>query len=255
MKQQKLSSISVNSNEGQILFEYHTKKILLKLEPLVAKPNYCTEFFIKTLVANVSYSKTILDVGTGTGIIGIALGLLMPDITGVLVDKNPVAVSVARYNVVMNGLQNRLIVLEGDKFNVIKNQTFDLIIANLPFTPTPYEDILAHTPEDKLNILNTSGGEDGRQAIDSFIKEVRFFLTEAGTAYFIQPDYIGVQSTLELATNNLLMAKISNTYTRPLGELGTLYKNHIEEKWGQKFPVNEMGQPLQKLVVIQLKHK
>src|SRR5262249_9783200 len=74
--------------------------------------------------------KTMLDVGTGTGILAIAAALLEPESRVTAIDIDPLAVEVATENIGINQVAKVIDVSEGtpDKF---AGSDFDVVIANL----------------------------------------------------------------------------------------------------------------------------
>jgi ribosomal protein L11 methyltransferase len=73
---------------------------------------------------------SLLDVGTGTGILAIAAALLVPGCRVVAIDVDPQAVEVARENIVINGVSGCIELLEGQPSNVA-GQAFNVVVANL----------------------------------------------------------------------------------------------------------------------------
>ncbi|HJA27350.1 MAG TPA: peptide chain release factor N(5)-glutamine methyltransferase [Candidatus Limosilactobacillus intestinigallinarum] len=73
----------------------------------------------------------VLDLGTGSGVIGITLALERPHWQVTLSDVSPAALTVARQNVRRFGLN--LSVVESDLFNGLAGQQFDLIVTNPPY--------------------------------------------------------------------------------------------------------------------------
>lgn len=73
----------------------------------------------------------ILDLGTGSGVCAIFAALKGAQVTAT--DISPIAVRCARANVIINGLEDRVRVLEGDLFEPVHQQRFDLVIFNPPF--------------------------------------------------------------------------------------------------------------------------
>ncbi|MCH7861213.1 MAG: class I SAM-dependent methyltransferase [Proteobacteria bacterium] len=75
----------------------------------------------------------ILDVGCGSGTIGIALtaGKSAADLS--MVDVNALAVACAEQNARSNGLGERSVAVRGDLYDAFPDQQFDLIVSNPPF--------------------------------------------------------------------------------------------------------------------------
>ena len=77
-------------------------------------------------------SRSVLDVGTGSGILAIAAALLGVDrATGV--DNDPEAIEVARENIELNALSERVCAMEGSVGDV--DGTFDAVLANIQANP------------------------------------------------------------------------------------------------------------------------
>ncbi len=88
-----------------------------------------TSMCIKAIEKNVEPGYSILDIGTGSGILSIAAVLLgAKEATGV--DLDPVAVEVANENIEINGLSDKINILHGDLLTLIEGQ-FDIVVANI----------------------------------------------------------------------------------------------------------------------------
>jgi release factor glutamine methyltransferase len=72
-----------------------------------------------------------LDMGTGSGIGAVFAARRGYRVTAV--DVNPHAVRCARINALLNGLEERIEVREGDLFSAIPGECFDLVLFNPPF--------------------------------------------------------------------------------------------------------------------------
>jgi HemK-related putative methylase len=72
-----------------------------------------------------------LDMGTGSGIGAIFAARLGYQVTAV--DVNPHAVRCARINALLNGLDERIEVRQGDLFAPVAGERFDLVLFNPPF--------------------------------------------------------------------------------------------------------------------------
>lgn len=91
---------------------------------------YTSKFMAKHLT--ITPEDFVLDMGTGSGVQAITAGRTASKV--VAVDINPEAVKFARKNVVTNGLEETVSVVEGDLFSPLEEKPlFDVIL----FTP-PY---------------------------------------------------------------------------------------------------------------------
>lgn len=85
--------------------------------------NFLSEFDFNTLPAG-----PILDLGTGSGILAIALGKLLPDAEITALDIDPHSIEVAKNNSIINSVEN-INFLIGEIHT--QNQRYSLIVANL----------------------------------------------------------------------------------------------------------------------------
>jgi len=76
-------------------------------------------------------NASVLDLGTGTGICAIFAALKGARVTAT--DISPLAVRCARANIALNDLEDRVSVVEGDLFQPVKGERFDLVIFNPPY--------------------------------------------------------------------------------------------------------------------------
>ncbi|WP_392565325.1 peptide chain release factor N(5)-glutamine methyltransferase [Utexia brackfieldae] len=74
----------------------------------------------------------ILDLGTGTGAIAIALATERPDCLLTAIDYNVDAVKLAQSNASRFSIEN-IYFLQGDWFKPVKNRTFTMIVSNPPY--------------------------------------------------------------------------------------------------------------------------
>lgn len=74
---------------------------------------------------------TILDLGTGAGILAIAAAKIFPHAKILATDIDPVATQVAETNAAINNVQFKCVTADGFDTETLSGQTFDLIIANI----------------------------------------------------------------------------------------------------------------------------
>jgi release factor glutamine methyltransferase len=189
------------------------KDITIKIHPKVYEPAEDSELLINNLTE--VKNKTVLDVGTGTGIQAInALKQGAKKVIGI--DINPYAIETAKENIKLNKLDNNKIsFIEGDLFNTINSEDkFDVILFNAPYLPTAEEEKL----EKYLNYA-FDGGIDGRKVLDRFIKEVDNHLKENGVIQIVQSSLTGAPKTIKLLNEHGFKAEKTASMKFPYEEL------------------------------------
>jgi release factor glutamine methyltransferase len=141
----------------------------LALSPETLEPRPDTEILVDTLVPHATrmVAETgrcrILDLGTGTGAICLALLDLVAGATGVGTDLSPGALETARLNAEINGVADRFEAVGSDWFAAVTG-VFDIIVSNPPYivrsvVGTLDDEVRLYDP-----ILALDGGEDGLYA-------------------------------------------------------------------------------------------
>ena len=137
----------------------------------------------------VKEAETVLDVGTGCGILGILAAEKASKVLAV--DVNPYAVRCARGNAKLNNVQGKIYCIQGDLFTPLsKTYKNDVIFFNAPYLP-------ATEDETESWIRRAwSGGALGRQIIDRFITEAPRHLKQIGRVFLMQSTLADVDETL-----------------------------------------------------------
>jgi tRNA1(Val) A37 N6-methylase TrmN6 len=88
--------------------------------------------FLADFVAG-SRARRVLDLGCGTGVIGLALAMRDARARVVGVELHPAMAELARRNVELNGLGERMEIVEADLRRLKLDATFDLVVSNPPY--------------------------------------------------------------------------------------------------------------------------
>jgi len=75
----------------------------------------------------------VLDMGCGSGALGVAAAMAVEGGTAVLVDSSARAVECARANAVANGASERTLVVLACGFDCLAGASFDVVLANPPY--------------------------------------------------------------------------------------------------------------------------
>lgn len=148
--------------------EFYGRKFVVDERVLV--PRYETEIMIDYLEKHYMNSKPerILDLCTGSGVIGITLNKIF-NVKTVISDISKSALEVAKINA--NNLKANVDILESDLFSNI-NGKFDLITMNPPYVPEDRKnklqiEIQKYEPQHAI-----FAGDDGLYLIKKFIDEL-----------------------------------------------------------------------------------
>ena len=131
---------------------FHGLKIGLNSSTLIPRPE--TEELVNEVVKliDATQAKRIIDLGTGSGCIALAIKSIRPDVEVVGFDYNSDAIDQARRNAETLGLHVNFVV--ADLFNYSFDSA-DIIVSNPPYIPTSEcedmeEHVIAHEPEGAL---------------------------------------------------------------------------------------------------------
>lgn len=166
----------------------------LALSPETLEPRPDTEVLVDTLVPYAQKFVAemggcrILDLGTGTGAICLALLDLVPGTTGVGADLSSGALETAKRNADLNGVADRFEAVESDWFVAVTG-AFDIIVSNPPYIVRSVVGMLDDEVRLFDPILALDGGEDGLDAYRAIAAGVGAHLRENGlVAYEIGYD-------------------------------------------------------------------
>lgn len=152
--------------------------------PAVLIPRPETEVLVEKAIELLrGTTARVLDIGTGSGAIAVALAAELKEITVVAVDRSPEALAVARRNAARHKVENRVWFAAMDLFSAFSPAAapFDLIASNPPyigdadFAALPRE-IAEHEPTAALR-----GGADGLDVIRRILAEAPGFLKPGGS--------------------------------------------------------------------------
>lgn len=176
-------------------------KFEIETDDLVYEPSDDTFLLAKNL--EIKEGQSVLEIGTGSGLVSMYASLLTDDITATDINYN--ALELAERNFKLNNIDT--IKLEfGDLFEPVKNKKFDVLLFNTPYLPTDTDDII----DDDLNYA-FDGGLDGRNAIDRFLNEAPNHLNDKGIIQMIQSSLSDTERTLDILDSKGFIAEVAKS--------------------------------------------
>lgn len=114
--------------------EYDKKpdELVIEIDPGMAfgtGSHETTSMCIQALENNIKDGDAVLDIGTGSGILSIASALLGAK-RAIGVDLDPVAVEVARENVILNNVGDSVEIFTGDLVSAVEGK-YEIVVANI----------------------------------------------------------------------------------------------------------------------------
>ncbi len=162
--------------------EFWSHEFLLGPDTLVPRPE--TETIVEAALAAKSDREaalSVLDLGSGTGILLAAILLERPNAFGVGIDRSIGALKIARKNFERLGLLQRAVFLCGNWVAAV-GQKFDLVVSNPPYVETSSIATLKPEVRDHDPALALDGGEDGLDAYRAICVGLASLLASGGVA-------------------------------------------------------------------------
>ncbi len=199
---------------------FWTLDLLVTPDVLIPRPE--TELLVEIALQKISKINTprILDLGTGSGAIALALASERPNAKITACDYSSKALKVAKENARNNALEKQLTFIESDWFSNISDNEYDLIVSNPPYIAAddPHlKQTIRHEPQQAL-VANNEGMKDIETIIiDSkkYLKKGNWLMIEHGynqkeqtLALFSQHGYVEALNYQDIAQNpRLTIAK------------------------------------------------
>jgi release factor glutamine methyltransferase len=187
-----------------VLGEWGFRRLVLKTDPRALVPRPETEIVVERCLALLQgvEAPRVLDVGTGTGAIALAIAQEHPGARVTALDSSPDALGLARENAEATGTAIELV--EGDALAGLPPGPWDLVVSNPPYVfgleQLPPE--LAYEPRGALIDAGHTRAiaEHARQVLDGpLVLEVSEGRAEEVAALLIELGYGAVRITPDLA--------------------------------------------------------
>jgi release factor glutamine methyltransferase len=153
--------------------EFHA--LVLAVSPAVLIPRPESELLVDLAIER--RPRSVLDLGTGSGAIALAIKRALPSARVVAVDTSAEALAVARRNATALGLEVDL--REGNWFDPVAGERFDLIVANPPYVAAGDSHLLEGDLRFEPPVALVSSG-DGLDSIREIVSEAANYLAAGG---------------------------------------------------------------------------
>lgn len=158
----------------------------IRVNPAVLIPRPETEQLVELVVKwvrqHVSISPSLVDVGTGSGCIAIALAQQLPQAAITAVDISPTALTLAQENAQTNRVSERIQFHLGHLLSPI-NGSPHLIVANLPYIRDDEWTLLDDGVKSYEPALALRGGADGLMLIEELLAQTQTKLASGGAIF------------------------------------------------------------------------
>ena len=156
--------------------------LTLKVDPRALIPRHETEELVELIIERLEAPpKRILDLGTGSGAIALALASRYSDAEVTATDQSEEAITLAKENALALNLSSRVTFIKGNWFEPLdEGARFDLIVSNPPYLTeaemqTAEPEVIDHEPHSAL-----ASGQEGLDDLGLLFKSVPRHLAEGG---------------------------------------------------------------------------
>ena len=158
-----------------------------KVNPHVLIPRADTETLIETALSkiNVHDHTEILDLGCGTGIIGITIALERPLSKVTLIDQSEYAIQNTKENQTLHQVSN-IMIQKSDWFSALDQTRFDVVLSNPPYLEDNDPHLSQGLEDEPLDALVS--GPTGIEAIQYIIENAKNHIKPSGWL-FIEHGY------------------------------------------------------------------
>jgi len=162
-------------------WSFYGLKFLISTDTLI--PRQDTELIIDLIHKQFSENQKlmILDLGTGSGIIGITLAKIFPKAKVLISDISLKALEISKKNISYHSLKN-IQIIQSNWMKNIPSKKFDIIVSNPPYINENDKHLIASelSYEPKISLFSK---EDGYADIAQIIHQSPKFLTQNGVLY------------------------------------------------------------------------
>ena len=160
--------------------EFYSRPFIVNPAVLIPRPE--TELLVEEAIrlTRTVDSPAVLDLGTGSGCIAVAIAAENPGAKLFSSDISLKALYTAKENARKNSIGHRITFILGDLLSSFKKKAFDIVVSNPPYVSE--SEFLTLEPEvrDHEPALSLLAGEDGLTCIRKIVSQTPYALKDGG---------------------------------------------------------------------------
>jgi len=150
---------------------------------LIPRPE--TELLVDTVLKNealwANEAPRLIDFGTGSGCIAIAIAKTQPAARILALDVSDDALALASENAEHNGVTEQISFAAQELSELVEPESIDAIVSNPPYIPTADCETLPRVVRDHDPRLALDGGPNGLAIIEALVMDASFVLKSGGS--------------------------------------------------------------------------
>lgn len=149
--------------------EFYGMPFHVTRDVLIPRPE--TEHLVEKVIelADGIHQPDVVDVGTGSGCIAVALAHHLSNARVTAIDLSAEALVIARKNAKRNEVADRIRLLSGDLLAPVREERFDIVVSNPPYVPHADRASLSVEVRDYEPALALFAGDDGLEVYRALI--------------------------------------------------------------------------------------